>query len=157
MPHFRALGPGLSRSPAHEKLCQADLRHTCATLLLDNGVHPKFVQHLLGHVSIYNSVYCGLRMQEWDEFEWDDDNEGHLAEHGVDRYEAEEAATDPAAIVKRVGTDRYGNRRYIYVGKTEDSRILFMVVDRKGQRRWRVGSARDAKFNEKRGYRRRNR
>lgn len=71
-------------------------------------------------------------MQELDEFEWDDDNEYHLAKHGVDRYEAEEAATDPAAIVKRVGTDRYGNRRYIYVGKTEDGRILFMVVDRKG-------------------------
>ncbi len=85
-------------------------------------------------------------MQEWDEFEWDDDNEEHLAEHGVDRYEAEEAATDPAAIVKRVGTDRYGNRRYISVGKTEGRRILFMMVDRKGQRRWRIGSARDAKF-----------
>ena len=96
-------------------------------------------------------------MQEWDEFEWDADNEEHLAEHGVDRYEAEEAATDPAAIVKRVGTDRYGNRRYIYVGKTEDGRILFMVVDRKGQHRWRISSARDARFNEKRGYRRRNR
>jgi uncharacterized DUF497 family protein len=39
-------------------------------------------------------------MQEWDEFEWDDDNEDHLAGHGVDRYEAEEAATDPTAIVK---------------------------------------------------------
>jgi integrase len=29
-----------------------DLRHTCATLLLGSGVHPKFVQHLLGHASI---------------------------------------------------------------------------------------------------------
>ena len=29
-----------------------DLRHTCATLLLGRGVHPKLVQHLLGHVSI---------------------------------------------------------------------------------------------------------
>lgn len=29
-----------------------DLRHTCATLLLSRGVHPKFVQELLGHVSI---------------------------------------------------------------------------------------------------------
>jgi integrase len=26
-----------------------DLRHTCATLLLGKGVHPKFVQELLGH------------------------------------------------------------------------------------------------------------
>lgn len=96
-------------------------------------------------------------MQEWDEFEWDDDNEDHIAGHGVDRYEAEEAATDAGAIVKRVGADRYENRRYVYVGKTEDGRILFMVVDRKGRRRWRIGSARDAKFDEKRSYRKRNR
>jgi integrase len=29
-----------------------DLRHTAATLLLSEGVHPKLVQHLLGHASI---------------------------------------------------------------------------------------------------------
>jgi len=29
-----------------------DLRHTCATLLLTRGVHPKFVQELLGHATI---------------------------------------------------------------------------------------------------------
>jgi integrase len=29
-----------------------DLRHTCATLLLGRGVHPKMVQHLIGHASI---------------------------------------------------------------------------------------------------------
>jgi integrase len=29
-----------------------DLRHTCATLLLGCGVHPKMVQHLIGHASI---------------------------------------------------------------------------------------------------------
>jgi integrase len=29
-----------------------DLRHTCATLLLGQGVHPKLVQELLGHATI---------------------------------------------------------------------------------------------------------
>ena len=29
-----------------------DLRHTCATLLLSRGFHPKFVQELLGHATI---------------------------------------------------------------------------------------------------------
>jgi integrase len=29
-----------------------DLRHTCATILLSKGVHPKFVQELLGHATI---------------------------------------------------------------------------------------------------------
>ena len=28
-----------------------DLRHTCATLLLGRGVHPKLVQELLGHAT----------------------------------------------------------------------------------------------------------
>ena len=29
-----------------------DLRHTCATLLLRQGVNPKYVQDLLGHADI---------------------------------------------------------------------------------------------------------
>ena len=29
-----------------------DLRHTCATLLLRQGVNPKYVQELLGHADI---------------------------------------------------------------------------------------------------------
>ena len=29
-----------------------DLRHTCATILLMAGKHPKYVQELLGHASI---------------------------------------------------------------------------------------------------------
>ena len=29
-----------------------DLRHTCATVLLSEGVNPKFVQKLLGHEDI---------------------------------------------------------------------------------------------------------
>ncbi len=34
-----------------------DLRHTCATLLLAKGVHPKLVQALLGHASIGITMY----------------------------------------------------------------------------------------------------
>ncbi len=43
-----------------------DLRHTCATLLLTKGVHPKVVSELLGHSSIaitldtYSHVIPGL-------------------------------------------------------------------------------------------------
>jgi integrase len=42
------------------------LRHTCATLLLSKGVHPKFVQELLGHATIaitldtYSHVLPGM-------------------------------------------------------------------------------------------------
>ena len=97
-------------------------------------------------------------MQPGDDFEWDKDNEEKLAaRHGVDRYEAEQAAVDFGALVKRIGTDRAGNPDYVLVGKTDDSRILFMVGVRTRGRIWRIGSARDAKFQEKRAYRRRNR
>ncbi len=43
-----------------------DLRHTCATLLLKQGVHPKLVQELLGHANIaitldtYSHVLPGM-------------------------------------------------------------------------------------------------
>ena len=33
-------------------LSSHDLRHTCATILLMAGEHPKFVQELLGHPNI---------------------------------------------------------------------------------------------------------
>ena len=43
-----------------------DLRHTCATLLLAKGVHPKIVSEMLGHSSVsitldtYSHVIPGL-------------------------------------------------------------------------------------------------
>lgn len=95
-------------------------------------------------------------MQDRDEFEWDEDNDEHIAGHDVDPYEAEEAATDPGAIFRRRGEDRFGNPRYVCVGKTEDGRILFLVLDLKEERRWRVGSARDTVPRERKEYRRRN-
>jgi len=33
-----------------------DLRHTCATLLLSQNTHPKFVQELLGHATIATTL-----------------------------------------------------------------------------------------------------
>lgn len=75
----------------------------------------------------------------------------------MDRYEATQAAVDFGASIKRIGTDRAGNPEYVFVGKTDDGRILFMVGVRTRGRIWRIGSARDAKFQEKRAYRRRNR
>ena len=46
-----------------------DLRHTCATLLLSSGVHPKLAQELLGHATIaitldtYSHVLPGMSDQ----------------------------------------------------------------------------------------------
>ncbi len=94
---------------------------------------------------------------DWDDFEWDEDNENHIAEHDVDPYEAEEAVTDRGAIIWRDGTDKVGHPRYLCIGKTEDGRILFLVIDRKGERRWRVGSARPAGPKARKAYRKRTR
>ncbi len=33
-----------------------DLRHTCATLQLSSNVHPKYIQELLGHASISQTL-----------------------------------------------------------------------------------------------------
>jgi len=44
-----------------------DLRHTCATLLLTKGVHPKIVSEMLGHSSVsitldtYSHVLPGMQ------------------------------------------------------------------------------------------------
>ena len=48
----RSLKPVLKRAGLRQNACFHDLQHTCATLLLGRGVHPKFVQELLGHSSI---------------------------------------------------------------------------------------------------------
>jgi hypothetical protein len=52
-----------------------DLRHTCATLLFSKGVHPKFVQELLGHATVaitldtYSHVLPGMGNQTADAME----------------------------------------------------------------------------------------
>ena len=54
--HFKRM---LERSGLSSTFRFHDLRHTCATLLLRQGVNPKFVQELLGHrdVSLTLNVY----------------------------------------------------------------------------------------------------
>ena len=47
--HFKSL---LERAGLSKSFRFHDLRHICATLLLGQGVNPKFVQELLGHADI---------------------------------------------------------------------------------------------------------
>jgi len=48
---IRSFKPLLKRAGLPD-ICFHDLRHTCATLLLSQGTHPKLVQELLGHATI---------------------------------------------------------------------------------------------------------
>ena len=50
--HNRSWKPLLLRAELPRSTRFHDLRHTCATLLLTKGVHPKIVQEMLGHSSI---------------------------------------------------------------------------------------------------------
>jgi integrase len=50
---FKAL---LKRAGLPMSIRLYDLRHTCATLLLSRDVHPKYVQELLGHASITQTL-----------------------------------------------------------------------------------------------------
>jgi integrase len=59
----RGAGTNERRASGHTLL---RLRHTCATLLLTRGVHPKIVSEMLGHSSVsitldvYSHVIPGL-------------------------------------------------------------------------------------------------
>ena len=47
----RSFAP-LSKRAGLPQITFHDLRHTCASLLFQRNVHPKFVQELLGHASV---------------------------------------------------------------------------------------------------------
>ena len=74
---------GLPRVRVH------DLRHTAATLLLGQGVHPKVVQELLGHSSVtltldtYSHVLPGLHADAAARMDALFDRPGHPAEGGL--------------------------------------------------------------------------
>lgn len=86
-------------------------------------------------------------------FDWDDVNIEHIARHGVEPWEAEDAILDP----DRVGASARnapGERRFAVVGVTEPGRMLFVVFTRR-EDVIRVITARDADGGEKRRYRKR--
>ena len=64
--HNRSWKPLLERAGLPRSVRFHDLRHTCATLLLIRGVHPKTVSEMLGHSSVsitldvYSHVTPGL-------------------------------------------------------------------------------------------------
>ena len=48
----RVWWPSLERAGLSREVRIHDLRHTCATMLISRGVHPKAIQHHLGHANI---------------------------------------------------------------------------------------------------------
>lgn len=85
------------------------------------------------------------------EFEWDDGNVDHISKHDVEPWEAEEVIFDP----ERVDFSAHSGRAGV-IGKTVDGRFLVVVIER-GGKLIRVVTAREARANEKKTYRKRNR
>ena len=86
-------------------------------------------------------------------FDWDSANVAHIARHGIEPEEVEEALLDPG----RIGASAYtlgDERRSAYIAATDEERILVIVVTRR-RLRIRLITARDATDRERRRYRRR--
>ena len=81
-----------------------------------------------------------------DRFDWDEGNAPHIAEHGVEWWEAEEALLDTDLFELSQGwrNDEY---RYAIVGRTESGRTLTVVFVHRADK-VRVVTARQASAHE---------
>jgi len=66
------------------------------------------------------------------EFDWDNDNRGHIARHPVTTYEAEEVIRNgPMDIAAETYN---GEERFVNLGQTDRGRILVVVTTMRGAR-----------------------
>ena len=80
-------------------------------------------------------------------FWWDEVNIEHIADHGVEPFEAEEVV-DNRPRVLRAGSDKY-----LAYGQTDAGRYLIVVFALKSEQRLRVITARDMTQAEKNRFR----
>lgn len=90
-------------------------------------------------------------MVDWNDFDWDEANVEHIARHGVEPYEVEEALLDPERVPRDARNVR-GEVRRAVLGAAEAGRILFVVYTIRNEKIRSVMS-RDATDGEKRAYR----
>lgn len=83
------------------------------------------------------------------EFVWDEWNQEHIAEHGVDTDEVTEVSRN-APYITRARDDHYR-----VIGQTDGGRFLTLYVARRDFGRYYAVPARDATQSERRSYRRR--
>ena len=100
---------------------------------------------------MFPEPYLHLRYTRSVEFDWDEANEDHIARHGIESAEAEEAATDPDRVAAPAYRSQRGEPRQGVTGKTEDGRILTLILTRRGAL-FRVVTAREATDSERTAY-----
>jgi uncharacterized DUF497 family protein len=85
--------------------------------------------------------------------EWDEENEGHIAAHGVRIEEVEEVVYRDAAPTLCLRGRHAGRERRCYcLGRTGAGRYLFCVVAIRGPGAWRCITSRDMTRAERRRY-----
>jgi uncharacterized protein len=66
-------------------------------------------------------------------FEWDDANIAHIAEHDVTPEEVEQVLLDdPLELEFDAGPG--GEERWVYLGETDEGRILQVIITLRGER-----------------------
>ena len=89
---------------------------------------------------------------DFEGFEWDEVNrEKNWERHKVSWWECEEAFFNHPIFVYEDDRHSFSETRFYALGKTNDSRMLFLVFTRRGNR-IRVISARDMHRKERRIY-----
>lgn len=88
------------------------------------------------------------------EFEWDDDNEEHIAErHNLTPDELEKAFADPRAI----SGDAYnykGEKRFGLIGATPSGRLMYIIYTKR-RGKIRIMTVKETNKAQKRRYNRR--
>lgn len=82
---------------------------------------------------------------------WDTWNEDHIARHGVEPEEVEEAVRNDPYVT------RQRNKTYGLICRTDDGRLLMVILAPQGGDIYFVVTARDANREERRLYARRRR
>ena len=85
------------------------------------------------------------------EYDWDDINIEHIAQHGVIPQEVEEACFNQPLVM------RLGRNRHLVYGRSDSGRYLFIVAIDKGKGLVRIISARNMSKSERRLYNRKRR
>lgn len=92
-----------------------------------------------------------MPIDEFPEFEWDDNNVEHLARHGIDFQEVEEVFLG-RAVRLNMRTD--APNRVPVLGRTEGGRHILVIYEQKARGFIRPFTGRDMRPHERRFYER---
>ena len=85
------------------------------------------------------------------EFDWDDANQEHIAQHDIDPDEAEDAVLDEDALDFPTHRGPKSERRFGVLGKALSGRVLIVILEER-KNKFRVVTARVAEKEERSLY-----